>query len=118
MISVRSFRITTTGSAGAAVGSEMFGTGPFKLHAAHVHGDAPATTDVTLVNMGRTFYLSTNVAGPRVTYPRELGQVGSTGADIAVGEGGYDPPIVSGTAYINVAQADAGMVIVDLFFDA
>ena len=119
MISIRSFNVTTTGTAGTAVGSIGFGTGPFKLIAARVSDSLPATGDVTLMNMGRTFILSTNVAGPRVTYPRAIAQIASSGADIAAGDGGrYAAPVIAGSAYINVAQADAGTVVVDLYFEA
>jgi len=119
VISVRSFNIPTTGSGGSAVGSVSFGTGPFRLVAAHVSDNLPSTGDVTLVNLGRTFFLTTNVAGPRVAYPREIAQIASSGADVAAGDGGrYAEPVVSGSAYINIVQANSGTVTVDLFFEA
>lgn len=116
-LTVKVLEITTSGGAGAASGSGSFATAPARLAGVLASGNIPATTDITLTASGRTFTLSTNVAGPLVSYPSEQAR-DAAGALVPAGDGGrWRAPILDGGVTVNVAQADNGSVLVKLILE-
>lgn len=104
-MTTRAITVATTGSAGSATGTATIGIGPCRLHAVQLdyHASAPATTDVTITNAGRTVATRSNSATDVIQLPREQ-VVDTSGSPVT---GAYDKPYLNGVVTVAVAQSDA-----------
>ena len=87
-----SYEVKTAGVAGSATGSTEVGVPPGRLVAVHVdyQAGAPATTDLTVANLGVTLVEHAN-----------------SGADRMIQLGGGTSTVVNGAMTVSVAQSDA-----------
>jgi hypothetical protein len=96
-------RLTPVGAAGSAAVSVDIGVPPSQLLGVMLdYTTLPATTDVTVTNMGRALLTRTNVNADGMFMAKE-GIVDATGTAIA---NGVDYPLVHGNVTVAVAQAD------------
>lgn len=109
MIEKHEITVTTTGSAGSAVGSTVKALPLSELVALYVnfHASAPATTDTTISSPGNPVALTlltiTNSATDAWYYPA-VQKDDNTGSAIT---GDYAQPVIHGNLLVELAQADA-----------
>lgn len=104
---VHSVRLTPTGAAGSAAASGQISVPPCRLVAVQLdYTSQPATTDVTLTNMGRAVFTRSN-SGTDGHFPVREATVDVAGTAVAAGDGErFTEPALNGSVTIAVAQGD------------